>query len=506
MKQYAIFALGILLAVACDPVDAPVFPPLPGGGGSDSTFVDNDSTIVMPDEPVVADSLGLMDMDIVFNSADETTYKDALETIIRDEAHDDYGDFIENYSPKNTVTITFKEGSVSNSALPSGVTVTKKKGHITIESTKKNIAYVLKGSTTDGSFRLYSEKKAQVTLNGVSITNPTGAAINIQSGKTMLVKLADGTTSYLEDGEEYTLVDGEQQKGTFFSEGQLIFSGNGALDVKSNYGHGIASDDYVRIRGGEFDINSVRDGISTKERFVMYGGAVNVVAQQDGIDVSEGYVEIGGGRLTIEAVDEGITASYEGDDYGNIDPEVKPYMDIRGGFVKVTTTGDKGHALRAMSTLSMSGGSVVQAATKGAGSKALLCEGDMSLVNAKVTAITEGDVLNEEGELSSSAAIRSKGKLMAENMILAVKSTGMGSKGINNVGDIELTRCNVKVVAVGEDYADEAGVSHVYGVNTDGALSVSEGSLLIKTTHTPIKTAAEYIADDVVYGTLILED
>ena len=262
MKQYAIFALGILLAVACDPVDAPVFPPLPGGGGNDSTFVDNDSTIVdndstivMPDEPVVADSLGLMAMDVVFDSADETICKDALETIITDKEHDDYGDFIENYEPKITVVITYDGSKATVKGKQNGIDVTVKGAHVVIEADKKNVAYELKGTTDNGSFKiLYSEKKAQVTLNGVSITNPTGAAINIQSGKTMLVKLADGTTNYLEDGEEYTLVDGEQQKGTFFSEGQLIFSGNGALDVKSNYGHGIASDDYVRIRGGEFDI------------------------------------------------------------------------------------------------------------------------------------------------------------------------------------------------------------------------------------------------------------
>lgn len=513
MKQYAIFALGILLAVACDPIDAPVLPTLPGGGSNDSTFVDNDSTvvggdsmIVVPDGPVVADSLGLMDMDIVFDSADEKAYKDAPETIITDEAHDDYGDFIENYSPKNTVTITFKEGSASYSAVPSGVMVTKKNAHVTIESTKKNIAYVLKGSTTNGSFRLYSDKKAQITLNGVSITNPTGAAINIQSGKTMLVKLADGTTNSLEDGTSYTLADGEQQKGTFFSEGQLVFSGNGALDVKSNYGHGIASDDYVRIREGEFDINSVRDGISTKERFIMYGGFVNVVAQQDGIDVSEGYIEIGGGHLTIEAVDEGITASYEGDDYGNIDPEVNPYIDIRGGFIKATTTGDKGHALRAMSTFDMSGG-IVQAHTLGAGSKALLSENDMTLAGGKITAITEGDALYESDvdELSSSAAIRSKGKLTMDGMIVGVKSIGQGSKGVNNVGDIVAKSCHVKVVALGADYTYNNASSYSYGISTDGSLSVSGGSLLIKAMHTPIDASTQQIADDVIYGAVATE-
>lgn len=514
MKRHCILALGILLAVACDPVDSPTPPAPPAGGDSDSTVVDkdstitdNDSTVVMPDDPVDTDSLGLLAMDITFNPADDTSYNEQEEQVITDELHDDYGDFIENYDPSTTITFTFSEGAVSWGIIPSGMSIEAVGAHVVVESAKKNIAYTLKGSTTNGSFKLYSDKKAQITLDGVSITNPTGAAINIQSGKTMMIHLADGTTNTLEDGTSYELADNEQQKGTFFCEGQLVFSGNGALSVKSNYGHGIASDDYVRVRGGEIDINSVRDGISTKERFVMYGGMVNVVALQDGLDIDEGYVEIGGGRLTVDAVDEGITASYEGDDFGVIDPLITPYIDIRGGLIKVTTTGDKGHALRAMSTFSMSGG-IVQVTTTGAGSKALMCEGDMTLTGGKVTAITEGDALYEAelNELSSSAAIRSKGELRITDMVVGVKSTGLGSKGINNVGNIVMDGSTVKVVATGADYTDNGERSRCYGISTDGTLSVSGGgSLLVKTTHTPVKAAAEQVADDVTYAAVTTE-
>lgn len=513
MKRYSILALGILLAVACDPVDSPTPPTPPAGGDSDSTIVDKDSlitdkdsTIVVPDEPVDTDSLGLLAMDITFNPADDTSYKESEEQVITDELHDDYGDFIENYAPSTTVTITFSDDAASWSIVPSGVSIEAAGAHVVVESAKKNIAYTLKGTTANGSFKLYSDKKAQITLDGVSITNPTGAAINIQSGKTMLIHLADGTTNTLEDGASYELTDNEQQKGTFFSEGQLIFSGDGALQVKSNYGHGIASDDYVRVRGGEIDVNSVRDGINTKERFIMYGGTVNVVALQDGLDIDEGYVEIGGGRLTVDAVDEGITASYEGDDFGVIDPLITPYIDIKGGLIKVTTTGDKGHALRAMSTLSMSGG-IVQVTTTGAGSKALMSEGDMSLTGGKVTAITEGDALYEAAlnELSSSAAIRSKGALRIADMVVGLKSTGLGSKGINNVGNIAMDGSTVKIVAVGEDYTDNGERSRCYAVSTDGTLTLSSGSLLVKTTHTPIKAASEQLSDEATYAAVTTE-
>lgn len=498
--HYGILALGIFFAVACDPIDTPTPPDDSTVVGGDSTSVDNDTTIVLPDDPVMADSLGVSAMDIVFNAADETSYGEAYEEVVRNDSFDVYSDFIENFkSPPTTVTITFKEGAASWGAVPSGMSIKRTNAHVVVQSEQSGIQYVLKGSTSDGSFKLYSEKKSLITLEDVSITNPEGAAINVQTGKTVLVQLANGTTNSLEGSSSDS--DEEQQKGAFFSEGQLIFSGKGSLTVRSNEGHGIASDDYVRIREGVIDINSMGDGIKAKDHFIMYGGTVNIVAQGDGLDVGEGYIEIGGGHLTVNAVDEGVTASYEGVSSVDIDPRI----DIRGGFVKVTTTGDKGHALRAMSTFSMSGGSIVQALTRGAGSKALLSEGDMLLANSKVTAVTEGDALYEADELSSSAALRSKGKLTMRNMIVGLKSTGAGSKGINNVGDVALYDTKLKVVATGEEYVYGDETARPYGINTDGAFRVDGDTLLIKTTHTPIKAKSEQIADDVVYVSVSLK-
>lgn len=426
-------------------------------------------------------------IDVAFSSDDDTSFSEVEEEIITDEEHDDYGDFIENYTPKNTVVVTYNGNKATVKDIPSGVDVTVTGAHVVVEADKKNVAYELKGTTSNGSFKiLYSEKKAQINLNGVSITNPTGAAINIQSGKTMMVKLVDGTANYLEDGTEYALTDGEQQKGTFFSEGQLVFSGEGALTVKSNYGHGIASDDYVRVRGGNITINSVRDGISTKDRFIMYGGELIINAGQDGVDVGEGYVEIGAGKLTVNAVDEGITASYEGDeDTGIVDPLITPYVEIKGGLIKVVTTGDKGHGVRAMSTFTMSGG-IVQTMTKGAGSKALMSEGDMSLTGGKVTALTEGDALYEDGDLSSSAGIRSKGVLTITNMTIGAKSTGTGGKGINNVGDIMMKNSHVTVVSSGATHKSNGLDSRSRGVTSDGDLTIDGGSLLVRSYEEPL--------------------
>lgn len=427
-------------------------------------------------------------VDVAIDPTDDTSYTEVKEEVITDAAHADYGDFIENYTPTNRVTITYDGDKATVSGTVSGVMSRVTGGHVIISSTKKNIAYTLKGTTTNGSFKLYSDYKTLVTMDGVDITNPTGAAINIQSGKTIMVELADGTANKLTDGTTYTMTTGEDQKGTFFSEGQLVFSGNGSLDVTSVGGHGIVSDDYVRMRSGNITVNSVRDGINTNDCLLMYGGTVNVTAQQDGLDIGKGYIEIGGGKLTVNAVDEGITASYEGDDAGVIDPLITPYMNIKGGLIKVTTTGEKGHALRAMSTLTMTGG-IVQATAKGAGAKAVMSEGDMTLTGGKLTAFTEGNALYEADvqELSSAAALRSKGVLTMENMTVGAKSTGTGGKGINNVGNVMLKNSTVTVVASGATHEHNALDSRSRGVDTDGNLTLDGGSLHVRSYDEPLQ-------------------
>jgi hypothetical protein len=141
-----------------------------------------------------------------------------------------------------------------------------------------------------------------------------------------------------------------------------------------------------------------------------------------------------------------------------------------------------------MSTFTMTGG-IVQATTQGAGSKVLMSEGNMSLTGGKVTAFTKGDALYEADikELSSSAAIRSKGALTLENMVVGVKSTGMGGKAINNVGSISLKNSKVIAVATGSTYVLNGDDSRSRGVTTDGNLTIDGGALFVRSYDEPLQ-------------------
>ena len=268
-------------------------------------------------------------------------------------------DFVEYYTVKHVVDITYKGDEVLvNNPIPSQIDVMVVNGHVVANATADGVEYRLSGQSPDGSFKLYSVYKCQLTLDGVTLHNPIGSAINIQSGKRIFVVLSDGKVNSLSDDENYALVDGEAMKGTFFSEGQLIFSGQGRLEVESNYRHGICSDDYLHVRSGNIVVSkSVRDAMHCKDYFIGDGGNVTLHATDDGIDVKRGYITINGGEYDIYTVDKGITTSYDSltdTSGGTYDVTLR----IAGGNIAITTTGERAHGIESIGDVYITGGAV----------------------------------------------------------------------------------------------------------------------------------------------------
>ncbi len=264
----------------------------------------------------------------------------------------DEEDLRANSTFSSTVNITFNGTSATVEHAVTGVTVTTSGADVVIQSTVAGVAYELTGTTTDGSVKIYSDKKFKLTLNGVSIANPDGAAINIQSGKRVFVVLVEGTTNTLVDGTVYA-ISTEDQKGTFFSEGQLIFSGTGTLQVTGNNKHAIVSDDYIRVISGTIRVvRAVTDGLHSNEGIFIDGGTLDITAGSDGIEAEKGQIFINDGNITINVVDDGIVASYETDN------TIDPYIVINGGMIQITTTGQGGEGIESKSTLTINGGDI----------------------------------------------------------------------------------------------------------------------------------------------------
>ena len=166
------------------------------------------------------------------------------------------------------------------------------------------ITYNLSGTTSDGEFYLEGGYKTTIELAGLSLTNQSGPALNIQNGKRVAISAKKGTENTLNDGANYT----DDLNGCIHCKGHTEFQGKGTLSVVGHYKHAIYSKEYVEVKNLNLFINGApKDGIHCKEYFLMKSGTVTINnVSDDGIQV-----EVEGDNPTA------ATADHEDEDTGN---------------------------------------------------------------------------------------------------------------------------------------------------------------------------------------------
>ena len=301
---------------------------------------------------------------------DFSDLSEAPDEPVTDENDSAYNDYVENSPWSKVIYINFGGDTPEVTGTVTGVFVQADGNHVTVMNMSGPVKFVVSGTTTNGSIKFYGDKRFQLLLNGASITNPHGAAINNQGSKSMYVVMADGTTNRLQDGPDYIMVDEEDQKAALFSEGQIIFSGNGRLDVVAEGRGGIRSDDYIRIRPGVklFIQSNALDGLRANDGIIVDGGVINVMTSGVGAKGvrSGGLMTVGGGRLI--AINNGDTRESTTDE-GMADTTACAalYCDsllvVTGGTLKFKATGDGGKGINGKNSMIVNGGSTTVVAT-----------------------------------------------------------------------------------------------------------------------------------------------
>lgn len=400
-----------------------------GGTSSNATSVIYDSSITE-----------LTSFDIAIDS----TALSEDETIPSTETDDNnYEDYIENNTFNKEVNITFNGTSATSTPDVSGVTVTTSGADVIVNSTVKNICYIVTGSTSDGFLKIYSDKKFALKLNGVSIKNPDGAPLNIQSKKRGYIVLADNTTNTLTDGTKYAdATDDEDMKATLFSEGKLLFSGKGKLNVYANCKAGIRSDDYVFFRPGNniYVKATAGNGIKANDAIYIKGGVINVETSATAAKAlsSDGIVQIDGGRTTA------ITTG--------------------GGELDEDGTDVSGSAgVKADSTFTMNGGSLLCKST-GAGGKGISTDQTLTVNSGTIRIITTGKQYVYNSLDTSPKGMKSDGAMYIHGGDIMVRCTGgEGSEGIESKSTMDITGGTVRAYCY-----DDA-------LNSSAAMTISGG-------------------------------
>lgn len=368
----------------------------------------------------------------------------------------DNEDYVDNYTVKNTIYITYNGSSASYTPEVDGVTVSISGADVTVTSTVAGMDYVLSGTTTDGSFKMASgdnDKKFKLTLNSVNINNNDGPAINIQAGKRGYIVATAGTYNNFSDGTSYASSD-EDQKGTIFSEGKLLFSGTGHIKVDANTKAGIASDDYILIRPNtNIYVNASKgNGIKTNDGIFVTGGVVNVEVSgtaSKGLSTDGVYTQSGGRVTAITTGD----AEYDSDD-----------QDVSGSA-----------GLKADSTITISGGKLYTKST-GKGGKGISGDIDFVMTDGIVHAITTGATYTYSSSLDSKPkGIKADGNVNVSGGQIMIKATGgEGAEGLEAKGTMTISGGDVEVYAYDDalnsasDLTISGGYVYAYAINNDG--------------------------------------
>jgi hypothetical protein len=351
----------------------------------------------------------------------------------------------------NSVTVTYN-GNTATVTVDDNVaqylTVTQNGAHVSIaqsSSVAQEITYTLTGTSNNGEFYMSGSYKATIELNGLTLTNSnpvySGAAVHIQNGKRINVKVITGTTNTLTDAASGS------QKGCLYVKGHAEFKQQGTLNVVGNKSHAIKAGEYITVKNATLNITSaVDDGISCNQYFLMESGTINISGTgDDGIqcdldgetstgmtvnheDEDSGNFYVSGGTITINS--DAIAAKgikCQGDAY------------ISGtAVINVTTTG-KGEwdatdqetnaacGLSADGDINISGGTLTLTAT-GSGGKGMKCDNVLNISGGNITVSTSGGLYYNDGNGNENTNYTSNTDWVDNNYYSAAKGIKAGYK------------------------------------------------------------------------------
>ena len=332
------------------------------------------------------------------------------------------------------------------------------------DGTFQEITYNLTGTSTDGSLTLGGSAKCTVALNGLTLTNPNGAPINITNGKRIAFSIKKDSSNTLSDGTA------SKDKACLYCQGHLELKGKGELTVYA-YGskaHGIKSGDYTEMKNCTVNIlKATKDGLSCNEYFLMESGTLTISGTgDDGIQC-----DIDNDEGTPIAATDAAEGGHEDEDTGNV------YL--QGGTINATVTADAAKGIKANGDIFVS----------------------ETVTPLTVTIATSGGGLWDSDKLKTKAAacLGADGAMTISGGTLNLSSTGNGGKGISVDGTMNISGGTININTTGNAVGYKNGTlttitssqtldqyssdykSSPKGIKADGDMVISGGTITVTT-------------------------
>lgn len=359
------------------------------------------------------------------------------------------------------------------------------------------ITYILAGESDNGSFYMEGAYKATLELQGLTLTNPTDAAINIQNGKRIDISAKKGTVNTITDGASGS------QKGAIVCKGHLEFKGKGTLNVTGNASHAIYAKEYVEVKNLTLNIlGSVKDGINCSQYFLLESGEVNIsgvgddAIQTDYKDAENreaedtGTVTIAGGKLTAQVT---ATASkgIKAEGCVNVsDGEIDITVSGKGMWDSAKSKTKASSCISADENVTIGGGTLTLKAT-GSGGKGINCDGIFTMNEGSLNITTTGgmfayvnnreydgytgstDRLDSDAK-SSPKGVKADTEVVINGGTINVSTSGNGGEGIESKGTLTINDGKIKVRAY-DDAINSSSHMYIEGGEIDVISTKNDG-------------------------------
>ncbi|MBQ9819938.1 MAG: carbohydrate-binding domain-containing protein [Bacteroidales bacterium] len=328
--------------------------------------------------------------------------------------------------------------------------------------TAEKVKFVLSGKSSDGFFKVYNSQRQAIVLDGLDLKNPAGAAINNQGKKRCFV-VVQGENA-LADGASYTdTPSDEDEKGVFFSEGQLVFSGDGSLTVTATGKSGIVSDDYVRFLAAPVVkvTSSAGHGIRGKDAVIVTDGTLKaeVSAQMKKGVSSDSLVRFEGGSTTLNITGGAAYDSEDKDYSGSAGVKADQVFQMLGGSLTVTNSGTGGKGISGDGPGYFQGGTV-----------------SVTVTGSNYGSSSSGG--RPGGSSSGSSSVAAKGIKFDGDLYFTGASVQVSAKaheGIESKGTILVSDGMVSSVSSGDDAINAGSTFTIEGGFVSGISSANDG-------------------------------
>ena len=378
----------------------------------------------------------------------------------------------------DTVYITYNGNSVTvdNPFADDGVQIHTDGAFVDVESWRMDVPYVVSGSSDNGRLIYYSMTPFHLTLDNLSLSNPSTVAIAM--GVYVPVTLRLKGTSTLADGAN------GPQVGTMDMPCELTVNGTGTLQITGNAKHAMNIEGPITINSGTIRIlGSDSDGIHGSSNLTWNGGTLDIVsAGSDGLDIS-GNVTIQNGDLSINTTAEtqrGI--------------KVSGVFTMNDGSLNINTSGTDSKGIKADNLVYINGGNLT-IVNSGDMSKGIKADGDISITGGNFIIVSSGSTVlesvNNQNVPAYCTAIKCDTdiNITGGDFTITLPTSNHGGKGISADGNLTIDGATMNITTQGDGatYTVSGSTKDAYTsacLRSDGNMSILSGNIILNSSGT----------------------